>query len=67
MTTTIQRAADDYLALEVEDYASRPRLDEQSTTGEKGSVSIPVLLWATLAIAAFVAVAVWMGQIAGAC
>ena len=57
----------DYLALEVEDYGSRPRRDDRSPTRERASVSIPGLVALTIFFAAFMALAVHLGQLAGAC
>ncbi|MCD2193250.1 hypothetical protein LQ327_07605 [Actinomycetospora endophytica] len=57
----------DYLALEVEDYSSRPQVDSQEPTREKNGVSIPALIMLTAFFAGFVTLAVALGQIAGAC
>jgi hypothetical protein len=66
----------DHLTLEVEDYSSRPPADDQaSSTPEnatnpdsgRSGVSIPALVMLTVFFAGFVALAVALGQIAGAC
>ncbi len=59
--------ATDYLTLEVEDYSSRTRSDTPTPTRESAGVSIPGLLALTLFFAAFLALAVHLGQLAGAC
>jgi hypothetical protein len=66
----------DYLTLEVEDYSSRPQVDDQASSSaenatnpdqERTGVSIPALVMLTVFFAGFVALAVALGQIAGAC
>jgi hypothetical protein len=56
-----------YLALEVEEYASRPQRDTRPPTRESVGVSIRGLVVLTIFLAAFMALAVHLGQIAGAC
>ncbi|HEY2223589.1 hypothetical protein [Actinomycetospora sp.] len=58
---------DQLLALEVEDYSSRPANDTQSTTRGSTTVSIRGLLVLTVFFVAFVSVAVYLGRLAGAC
>lgn len=63
---------DQLLALEVEDYGSRPARgpgapDTQDTTNRSTTVSIPGLLVLTVFFVAFVSVAVYLGRLAGAC
>lgn len=59
--------APDLLALEVEDYSSRPRCAAPSPTRAGAGVPLPALLALTAFLAAFVTLAVCLGQAAGAC
>lgn len=55
------------LDLVVEDYGSRARPDVRPRQRESAGVPIPVLLALTVFFAGFVSVAVYLGQLAGAC
>ena len=66
----------DYLTLEVEDYSARPQVDDQASSSstsentegsQRSGVSIPALVALTVFFAGFVALAVALGQVAGAC
>ena len=61
MTTT------DYLALEFEDYGSRPADDTPAPTSGRPTVSVPALVALTLFFVAFVGLSVYLGGLAGAC
>jgi hypothetical protein len=57
----------DHLALEVEDYGSRPAPGPQGPTSGRPTVSIPGLLALTVFFVAFVTLSVYLGRLAGAC
>jgi len=57
----------DYLALEVEDYGSRPARDPEDPTSGSTTVSIPGLVALTVFFVAFVTLSVYLGRLAGAC
>ncbi|NMO90148.1 hypothetical protein [Actinomycetospora sp. TBRC 11914] len=55
------------LDLRVEDYGSRPRVEAPTPTRETPTVSVRALVLLTLAMAAFMTVAVILSKAAGAC